>query len=581
MASRIDFGIRKESAAQLATFMLTSGLITEQQLDQAVIASDESNRGLMETILEFGFTVEENIAASIGGMYELELIRLGGEGDISKEVLSLLPANFIQQNRIVPFDEQLGTMKVAISEPHSLNTIPSVSTITNKKVTAFVTTISEMYDVLNSLSEQPDTSKQSQPKQRQPKQLQSVKISNNETNDSQGHERPSSEVVVFVDKMIDSAAAVGASDIHIEPYKEYSRIRYRRDGVLQEVEHLSKQLEKFYAAVSTRIKIMATLNIAERRLPQDGAFSIHADGRDIDIRVSILPTSDGERVVMRLLDSGGTMLSIENLGFQESDERAFKKAIDAPQGLVLVTGPTGSGKSTSLYAALNRLNRVGINILTAEDPVEYTLAGVGQVQVKEDIGLSFASVLRSFLRQDPEVIMVGEIRDKDTADIAIKAALTGHMVLSTIHTNDSVSTVTRLLNMGIPPYLISSSLRAIVAQRLARKICNSCREIDENITADNYLSMGFSPEEASRSKLYVGAGCDQCDKGYSGRRGIYEVLIVTESIKEGILQELTSSELLKIAIEKDGFKTIQSMGRALMVQGEISESEYKRVLLIN
>lgn len=577
MASRIDFGIRKESASQLASFILTSGLITEQQLNQAVIASDESNRGLMETILEFGFTVEEEIAAAIGGMYELELTQLGQDSNISKEMLSILPANFIQQNRIIPFDEQLGAVKVAISEPHALNTIPSVSNITNKKVTAFVVTFSEMYAVLHRLSQDAGTSKQS--KTRQP---QLEKTTNKKKIDSEVREEPSSEVVIFVDKMIGDAAAIGASDIHIEPYRKFSRVRYRKDGVLQEMEHLSKQLGKHYAAVSTRIKIMATLNIAERRLPQDGAFSVRTGGRDIDVRVSILPTSNGERVVMRLLDTGGTMLSIETMGFQEKDETAFRKAIDAAQGLVLVTGPTGSGKSTTLYAALNHMNDVDINILTAEDPVEYTLDGVGQVQVREDIGLSFASALRSFLRQDPEVIMVGEIRDKDTADIAIKAALTGHRVLSTIHTNDAVSTVTRFLNMGIPPYLIASSLTAIVAQRLARKLCDSCRQIDEEITAQNYRSMGFTHEEASRSRVYKGAGCDQCDgTGYSGRRGIYEVLTITESVRQGILEELTSSQLLKIAIAEDGYTTMQNMGRGLMVQGEISATEYQRVLLID
>ena len=496
MATRIDFGIRKESAAQLATFMVTSGLISEQQLDQAVIASDESNRGLMETILEFGFTVENNIASSIGGMYELETIQeFKREDTVSEEALNLLPVNFIQQNRIVPFEERQGTIKVAISEPDSLNTIPSVSVITNKKVTAYVITFSEMYEVLNSFNNKSDVSRQSQPqsqsKQTQSKQPRVGKDTDKETDDLNERAAPSSEVVVFVDEMISGALAIGASDIHIEPYKEWARIRYRKDGVLQEVKHLSKRLDENYAAVSTRIKIMSTLNIAERRLPQDGAMSVHSNNRDIDIRVSILPTSEGERVVLRLLDAGGSMLSIDTLGFQESDEIAFKKAIDAPQGLVLVTGPTGSGKSTSLYAALNRLNDEGINILTAEDPVEYTLAGVGQVQVKDEIGLSFSSALRSFLRQDPEVIMVGEIRDKETADIAIKAALTGHTVLSTLHTNDAVSTITRLLNMNIPAYLISSSLTAIVAQRLARKTCNSCREIDETISEKNYLSWDF------------------------------------------------------------------------------------------
>ena len=248
---------------------------------------------------------------------------------------------------------------------------------------------------------------------------------------------------------------------------------------------------------------------------------------------------------------------------------------------ILITGGTGSGKSTTLYSVLGRLNQIGVNILTAEDPVEYNMDGVGQVHVKEEIGLTFSSALRSFLRQDPEVIMVGEIRDQETANIAIKAALTGHMVLSTLHTNDSVSTITRLLNMDIPSYLISSSLAAIVAQRLARKVCDSCRKIDEDISTDQYLTMGFTVEEASRSKLYIGAGCKACNNtGCSGRRGIYEVLNITDGLREGILKGMTTLELLAIAKEQDGFHTMQDMGRSLMMQGEISAQEFRRVLLM-
>jgi type IV pilus assembly protein PilB len=326
---------------------------------------------------------------------------------------------------------------------------------------------------------------------------------------------------------------------------------------------------------------MSKLDIAERRLPQDGAFTIETDSKEVDFRVSVLPTAFGERVVTRLLDSSSANLSLEKMGLSETDEKALKHAVDAPQGLVLVTGPTGSGKSTTLYSVLERLNQEGVNILTAEDPVEYNMEGVGQVHVKDEIGLTFSSALRSFLRQDPEVIMVGEIRDQDTANIAIKAALTGHMVLSTLHTNDSVSTITRLLNMDIPPYLISSSLAAIVAQRLARKICDECRQLDEDLTTDQYQTMGFSAEEASRVKIFKGAGCDKCGgSGCSGRRGIYEVLRITDNVREGILKQKSTLELSEMAQEKDGFQTMQNMGRSLMLQGEVSAAEYRRVLLV-
>ena len=295
-----------------------------------------------------------------------------------------------------------------------------------------------------------------------------------------------------------------------------------------------------------------------------------------------MPTKYGERVVMRILDTESIDLSIEKLGFQQEDEQAFIKAIGSPQGMVLVTGPTGSGKSTTLYAALTSINTPEKNILTAEDPVEYVLKGIGQVHVNPDYGMTFSSALRSFLRQDPEVVMVGEIRDKETVDIAIKAALTGHLVLSTLHTNDAVSTITRLMNMGVEPYLITSSLTLIVAQRLARKNCSACVEEDQSVSESQLRAVGFSAEEASRVTLYRGKGCKKCKKtGYKGRKGIYEVLRISDNIVKGILDECTTLELLKIAKEKDNFLTMQQVGRIFLQQGDISLEEYKRILIID
>ena len=595
MAQRADFRIKKDAAKHLSSFLVTNGLITAEQLDQAVTASNESDRGLIETILEFGFTVEDDIASGIGGMYGLEVARLQREEDINVSALKLIPTSFIEQNRIIPFDEIEGTLKVAISEPNSLNTVPGVRTITNKKVVPYVITFSDMAAILDSLAgggELPSSAASAAPaklKAVQRKKTGSVSPSlarrlgekKEKDNDTKDETVLSSEVVTLVDQVIRDAIKANVSDIHIEPYKTSSRIRFRKDGVLQDKPDYSKTLGEHYAAVTTRIKIMASLDIAERRLPQDGSFSVQDTSKEIDLRVSILRTAFGERVVMRLLDGSSANLTLEKMGLTEADEATLKIAVDSPQGLVLVTGPTGSGKSTTLYSVLGRLNQVGVNILTAEDPVEYNMDGVGQVLVKEEIGLTFSSALRSFLRQDPEVIMVGEIRDQETANIAIKAALTGHMVLSTLHTNDSVSTITRLLNMDIPGYLISSSLAAIVAQRLARKVCDGCRTIDENISTDQYLTMGFTVEEASRSKLYIGTGCQACNNtGCSGRRGIYEVLRITDGLREGILKGMTTLELLAIAKEQDGFHTMQDMGRSLMMQGEISAGEFRRVLLM-
>lgn len=599
MAPRSNLRIKKDAATHVASFLVTNSLISAEQLDQAVTSSTESDRGLIETIIEFGFTTEDQIASGVGKMYGLEVAHLDGPENIQGDALKLIPLTFIEQNRIVPFEENAGILKVAISEPNSLNTVPGVRTITNKKVVPYVINFSNMASILDRLlrpdeENAPTSSNNAAPAKRsglkavERKKTAPISASmakklgaKEDKKDAVSEEALSSEVVLLVDQIVRDAIEAGVSDIHIEPYKTSHRVRYRKDGVLQEQQRFAESLGKNYAAVTTRVKIMSKLDIAERRLPQDGAFTIETDSKEVDFRVSVLPTAFGERVVTRLLDSSSANLSLEKMGLSETDEKALKHAVDAPQGLVLVTGPTGSGKSTTLYSVLERLNQEGVNILTAEDPVEYNMEGVGQVHVKDEIGLTFSSALRSFLRQDPEVIMVGEIRDQDTANIAIKAALTGHMVLSTLHTNDSVSTITRLLNMDIPPYLISSSLAAIVAQRLARKICDECRELDEDLTTDQYQTMGFSAEEASRVKIFKGAGCDKCGgSGCSGRRGIYEVLRVTDNVREGILKQKSTLELSEMAQEKDGFQTMQNMGRSLMLQGEVSAAEYRRVLLV-
>ena len=356
-------------------------------------------------------------------------------------------------------------------------------------------------------------------------------------------------------------------------------MRYRVDGVLADQHSEEKLLFSRYSAITTRIKIMSELDIAERRLPQDGAITMQLGDKEVDLRVSILPTTFGERVVMRILDRSSISLTIETLGFDKNDEKKIKKAIDAPQGMVLVTGPTGSGKSTTLYAALDRVNKEEINILTAEDPVEFGIDGVGQVHVKEDIGLTFSSALRSFLRQDPEIVMVGEIRDQETISIAIKAALTGHLVLSTLHTNDAVGTITRLINMGVEPYMITSALSCVVAQRLSRKTCEYCKEIDKDINEGQLITAGFPIDQVSRINLFHGVGCKKCNNtGYKGRKGIYEVLEVTDNIKQGVLNNLTTPELLKVAQEQDGFLTMQDQGRGMLLDGSITFEEYMRIL---
>ena len=387
-----------------------------------------------------------------------------------------------------------------------------------------------------------------------------------------------SEVIKFSTAVVAEAIKMGVSDVHIEPFRFSSRVRYRLDGMLQIQDKFNKFLHDNYGAVVTRFKIMGKLNIAERRLPQDGAIPFKIDGKVVDLRLSILPTATNERIVMRILNKDAGDISLEQLNFEETDLKNLRKAIHGTQGLVLVTGPTGSGKTTTLYSILKEVSKPHLNILTAEDPVEYELDGVAQVQVREDIGYDFAKALRSFLRQDPEIILVGEMRDKETVDIGLKAALTGHLVFSTLHTNDAPSTITRLQNMGTPDYLISAAVSLILGQRLARKTCIECREPDPDVSPKALADFGFTVEQASRAKVQRGKGCNKCkDTGYKGRMGIYEILTITKQIKEAILRKATTPELKKIALS-EGFRTMQDMGRELILTGDLNFREYERVL---
>jgi len=560
-------GIPDESSRQIASFLVGCGLITDEQLSHASVSSSEGDKGLIEVIIDSGFSDEISIAKAISESYDIDFIDLSNEELVDLSATQYLPKKFIKENRVLPIKSENGVLKVVISEPSVLNLMSSIRLLTDKTVHTYIATFSQLNRFLDGVIDSEISLKGSE----------KSSIVKEEINTNEAR---SSKVIDFTDKTLKKAIKLGVSDIHLEIYKKHARMRFRLDGVLMDQKKSDEFLFEHYAAVITRIKIMAKLDIAERRLPQDGAINLQVGEKEVDFRVSVLPTSFGERIVMRILDTTSISLTLETLGFQDEDEQAFKNAIDAPQGMVLVTGPTGSGKSTTLYAALKRVNREDINILTAEDPVEFTLDGVGQVHIKEDIGLTFSAALRSFLRQDPEVVMVGEVRDKETVDIAIKAALTGHLVLSTLHTNDAVSTITRLINMGVAPYLITSSLTLIVAQRLARKTCENCKIEDEAATPAKLVSIGFSPEESSRLTLYHGKGCAKCNKtGYKGRKGIYEVLRVTDNIKQGVLKGLTTPKLLKVAKEKDSFSTMQEVGRGFLMQGNISLEEYQRVLM--
>ena len=605
-------GIPSESAEQIASLLHSNSLISESDLKSAMVSSDEGEKCLIETLIDFRFTDEKTIANAISSSYDIEFLPSLDTENIDFSTSDILPKKYITENRIVPISIHGHTLDVAISEPSALNQMQSIALLTDKKVNPYLVTISQITKILDSFNTIDPSSasaprtpkplktnssnkavekekaiaagKKSEPqiptpvakKAKEPAKAQAA------MSDEEVDEKYSAVVVQFIDTNLKKAIKEGVSDVHFEVFKHSARMRFRLDGVLMEEPGTSKVLYDNYSKIITRIKIMSKLDIAERRKAQDGAITLKVDEKEVDFRVSCMPTSFGERVVMRILDTDGIDLSIEKLGFHEDDEKAFIDAISSPQGMVLVTGPTGSGKSTTLYAALNKINKEDINILTAEDPVEFTLNGVGQVHVKPDYGMTFASALRSFLRQDPEVVMVGEIRDQETVEIAIKAALTGHLVLSTLHTNDAVSTITRILNMGVQPYLITSALTLIVAQRLARKNCSECLIEDEDVNESQLRAVGFSAEESTRVTLFKGGGCDTCNgTGYKGRKGIYEVLRITENLIEGILQEKTTPELKKIALEKDKFLNMQEIGRTFLKDGSVSIDEYKRILILD
>ena len=386
------------------------------------------------------------------------------------------------------------------------------------------------------------------------------------------------DVVSVVDKMLSEAVIDGTSDVHIEKFKDFAQIRFRNGGTLLAQSQYKSFIEKNYNAVIARIKILANLDIAERRLPQDGKISYIAnDDTEVDFRISILPTSLGERVVIRILNSSSLAVTISAIGFTKNQEKEFISAVSAPQGMVLVTGPTGSGKSTTLYGAMNFLNQPDVNILTAEDPVEYTMAGISQVQIKEDIGLTFASALRSFLRQDPEIILVGEIRDGETADIASKAALTGHLVLSTLHTNSAVGAISRLVNMGLPAYLVSSALAAVIAQRLVRVNCESCKIEIKKDTAEvkDFIK---SYNISATAKLMKGKGCKVCNQtGYKGRMGVHEVLTISPEIEVAITENKSDQEIIEIA-KKNSFMSLAESAVRFVEDGTLSVEEYLRVI---
>ena len=538
---------------RLGELLVSNGLITPRQLEGALQEQKISGNKLGSSLVKLGAISEKNLVSFLSRHYGVPAIDLN-EVQIDPEAMKMISADVIFKYQAIPIKRIGSTLRVAMSDPSNILAIDDIKFLAGCHVEVFVSTesaiksaIDRFYDPSDTLTEIMGTIEEGE-RMELLDDLEEVDVSELQ---QASEDAP---VIKLVNLILNEAIKRQASDIHIEPYEKIFRVRLRIDGVLYE---FMKPPMKLKNAITSRVKIMSKLDIAERRLPQDGRIKVKlGKDKEMDFRVSVLPTLFGEKVVLRLLDKTTLQLDMTKLGFEETPLKDFKEAIHKPFGMVLATGPTGSGKTTSLYSALSELNQISENISTAEDPVEFNLMGINQVQIHEEIGLSFANCLRSFLRQDPDIIMVGEIRDFETAEIAIKAALTGHLVLSTLHTNDAPSTISRLLNMGIEPFLVASAVNLIVAQRLARKICDSCRAVVQ-VSPQMLLNLGVSPEELHGFTCHKGPGCSRCNNtGYKGRVALYEVLPVREEIRELILQGGSAGEIKKEAIRL-GMKTLR------------------------
>jgi type IV pilus assembly protein PilB len=552
--------------------LVKATLITKEQLGKALQQQESSGGRIGTALVKLGFISEDDITSFLSRQYGVPSINLS-HFDIDPAVIKLIPSELAQKHQVIPINRTGSVLTVAMADPSNIFAIDDIKFLTGFKVepvvaaeTSIKNSINKYYDSAGMVEDIMKTFDD--------KDVEAVRDSEDAVSVAElGQAAEDAPVVKLVNLILTDAIKKGASDIHIEPYEKSFRARYRIDGVLYEVMQPPTRLK---AAITSRIKIMAQLDIAERRLPQDGRIKIKMAGREMDFRVSTLPTLFGEKVVLRLLDKGNLQLDLSKLGFDPRALSDFESGIMMPYGMVLVTGPTGSGKTTTLYSALHRLNTPETNIMTAEDPVEFNLPGINQVQVKSEIGLNFAASLRSFLRQDPDVIMVGEIRDYETAEIAIKAALTGHLVLSTLHTNDAPSTINRLLNMGVEPFLVSASTNVILAQRLARRICSACKEVVQ-VPPQALVNIGFSPEEAKTITSYKGKGCTNCSEtGYKGRVALYEVMVIRENIKEAILQGASISELRELG-RRNAMKTLREAGLQKIREGLTNLEEVLRV----
>ena len=564
----------------IGEILIEKKLITKDGLEKALEEQKKTGEKLGEILIGLGYMDEGNMLDALGEQNKVKVKQID-EKDLKLDVLEILPEEYMKEKIILPLRINGKKLMVAMENPKDTFLIDELQMKTNmviKPVLAMKSNIMEYLEkYIDKKNKKTETQTDSVLEELNKFAEEDIEIETNFKDEdivsSLGSD--SAPVVKGVNAIIVKAVKLQASDIHIEPYEKEIRIRYRLDGLLITVKKMPKHIMN---AIVSRIKIMCDLDIAEKRLPQDGRFRIKMGDRRVDFRVSTLKTIHGEKVVMRILDRGSVKLDLRSLGYDEKAMATINRVIQNPYGIILVTGPTGSGKSTTLYSILDKLNKEDVNISTAEDPVEYELEGINQVQCKPEIGLTFAASLRSFLRQDPDIIMVGEVRDGETAEIAIKAALTGHLVLSTLHTNDAPSSIHRLLNMGVEPFLISASISMVIAQRLVRKICSHCIGKDEEST-NKLRAMDLDKDNYKEINFQIGFGCEKCNNtGYKGRSVIYEIMEVDDEMKTLISKNTTSIEIRDLAIKK-GMDTLRQSGMKKAILGVTSLDEVMRVTL--
>jgi type IV pilus assembly protein PilB len=565
----------KSFAERIADVLIEDGLLLPSQLEEAVGLQQKEGGRLLKILTDKQFVTDQDMTVSMGRCLNTPLINLS-KVRVPEEIMSLVPRELAKANKLVPIARLNGKLFVAMADPTNVLAVDDVKRRVQLDIVPMIATERAVSDALAGVhhgsAKMAEVLKQAAEEAAAADDVEVQAKRNEEIDlDRLATDSEDAPVIKIVNLILVQAVKEKASDIHIEPFQKVLKLRYRIDGELIAAESPPKALQ---LAITSRIKILSGLNIAERRIPQDGRFRIKVLGKDVDLRVSILPTAYGEKIVIRILDKAALTGSIDQMGMDESTLDKFKKAIDAPHGMILVTGPTGSGKTTTLYSVLQELNNPQYNIVTVEDPIEYELTGINQVSVRNDIGLDFASALRSILRQDPDIVMVGEIRDNETADIAVKAALTGHQVLSTLHTNDAAGAITRLDDMGIEPFLISSSVIMACAQRLVRRICSNCRE---EFVPEPEMIGRLGVEMPEGAVFYHGGGCDRCkQRGYLGRVALIEALPVSEAIRRLIIKRASSAVVKNQAIS-EGMRTLRMVGIDKALEGVTTLEEIWRV----